>query len=68
MSGKIEAVDQAKISRKSLDFSVNQTVLDTLILQSEVERINESQLFSGVSHFLKGLDLKKSDSRKQFPE
>ena len=69
MSGNTEAVDQAKILQKSLESSVNQMVLDTLMLLSEVERVNESKLLlSGVLDFLKGLDLKKSDSRKQFGE
>ena len=68
MSGNIEAVDQANILRKSLESSVNQTVLDTLVLPSEVERVNESKLLSGVLDFLKVLVLRKSDSRKQFAE
>ena len=68
MSGNIEAVDQAKILRRSLESSENQTVLDTLMLSSEVERVNESKLLFGVLDILKGLDLRKSDSRKQFAE
>ena len=68
MSGNIEAVDQAKILRRSLESSENQTVLDTLMLSSEVERVNESKLLFGVLDILKGLDLRKSKSRKQFAE
>ena len=47
---------------------MNQTVLDTLMLLSEGERVNESRLLSGVLDFLKGFDLRKSDSRKQLAE
>ena len=68
MSRNIEAVDQAKILRRSLESSENQTLLDTLMLSSEVERVNESKLLFGVLDILKGLDLRKSDSRKQFAE
>ena len=46
---------------------MNETVLDTLMLLSEVERVNESKLLSVLDIF-KGLDLRKSDSRKQFAE
>ena len=66
-SGNIESVDQAKILQKHLESSVNETVLDTLMLPSEVERVNESKLLSVLDIF-KGLDLRKSDSRKQFAE
>ena len=68
MSGNTEAVDQAKILRRSLESSENQTLLDTLMLSSEVERVNESKLLFGVLDILKGLDLRKSKSRKQFAE
>ena len=40
-------------------------VLDTLMLPTGVDRVNEIKSFSGV---LKMLDLRKSDSRKQFAE
>ena len=56
------------MKQKSLKSSVNQTVLDTLMLLSEGERVNESRLLSGVLDFLKGFDLRKSDSRKQLAE
>ena len=36
------------------------------MLSSEVERANRSELLLGVLDFLKGLDLRKSDSKKQF--
>ena len=38
------------------------------MLSSEVERANRSELLLGVLDFLKGLDLRKSDSKKQFPQ
>ena len=43
-------------------------VLDTLMLPTGVDRVNEIKSFSGVLDFLKMLDLRKSDSRKQFAE
>ena len=68
LNGNTEAVNQVKILRKSFKSSVNQTVLDTLFLPSEVERVNESKLLPGVLDFLKGFHLRKSDSKKQFAE
>ena len=64
----MEPGDQEKIIQRSLETTVNRTVLDNLMLPTNTNSINESKLLSGILEYLKRLDLRTNNNKKQFVE
>ena len=66
LTTRLEPADQAKILQSSLETSVDHTVLDNVMLPTETNSINKSKLLSGVIKYLKGLDLRNTNSINLF--
>ena len=64
----MQSTDQAKVLRKSLETSVNETMINHLMLPAAIINHNESKLLSGVPEYLKELDMQNVESRKVFFE
>ena len=64
MDTNLEPGDKAKILRKSMDKSLSKTTLDALMLPVESENLYEAKLVSSVLDYLKTINLKYKDNKK----